>query len=471
MKEEGPHMGCRKPLVGLCPVGKFVFSNEDAVRYKELIRSRLREWEVSFVDLEHVLEDGLVKDQAHVETAVAHFRKAGVDCLFLPHCNFGTEGAVGMIAKKLGVPALLWGPRDEALLPDGRRLRDTLCGLLASSKVLHKLGVPFTYIENCRVEDDLLRTGLDMFLRAAAASQVLRNGVRIGLIGQRIDFFWTTIINESELLERFRVEVLPLDMVQFIEAARQRAETSRDAYAAEIRELRESYQVEGFESDIPLMNVLGVRDQMLALAEAHGLDGIAFQSFMSIIDATGSYCSYAEALVSERLPVGAESDIHGVISDLLLRRANFGSEATFLAEFTVRHPTDDDGILLWHAGAPLSLCNPQDIPSIGHHWILPSPLSGMLHFRLKDGPITVARFDGDRGEYELAVGEGKSMEGPSTLNNYVWMKVDDWPMWERRLIAGPFIHHVAMAYGRYGDALVEACKYVPGLRPVKLGRT
>ena len=94
----------------------------------------------------------------------------------------------------------------------------------------------------------------------------------------------------------------------------------------------------------------------------------------------------------------------------------------------------------------------------------------MLHFRLKDGPITAARFDGDRGEYELAVGEGQSMEGPSTLNNYVWMKVDDWPMWERTLIAGPFIHHVAMAYGRYGNALAEACKYVPGLAPVKLGR-
>lgn len=463
-------MKAPKPLMGLCPVGKFVFSNEDAVRHKELIRSRLREWDIGFVDLEGVLEDGLVKEQVHVEAVVDHFRRAEVDCLFLPHCNFGSEGAVGMIAKKLDVPALLWGPRDEAPLSDGRRLRDTLCGLLASSKVLHKLGVPFTYIENCRVEDDLLRTGLDMFLRAAAASQVLRNGVRIGLIGQRIDFFWTTIVNESELLERFHVEVLPLDMVQFIEAAKQRTASSGDTYAREIRELRESYKVEGFESDTPLMNVLGVRDQMLALAEEHGLDGIAFQSFMSVVDATGSYCSYAEALVSEQLPVGAESDIHGVISDLLLRRANFGSEATFLAEFTVRHPADDNGILLWHAGAPLSLCSPEETPRIGRHWILPSPLSGMLHFRLKDGPITAARFDGDRGEYELAVGEGQSMAGPSTLNNYVWMKVDDWPRWERKLIAGPFIHHVAMAYGRYGNALAEACKYVPGLAPVKLGR-
>src|SRR5208337_1854819 len=123
-----------RPLMGLIPIGKFVFSNEDAIRYKKLLQAKLTEWGVPYVDLEGVLPDGLVKDQKHVEPVVEHMKKAGVDCIFMPHCNFGTEGAVGMIAKKMGVPVLLWGPRDEAPLPDGRRLRDTLCGLFASSK-------------------------------------------------------------------------------------------------------------------------------------------------------------------------------------------------------------------------------------------------------------------------------------------------------------------------------------------------
>jgi L-fucose isomerase-like protein len=457
-----------RPLMGLCPIGKFVFSNEDAVRYKQLLQAKLKAWQVDYVDLENVLEDGLVKDQAQVDTAVEHFRRAQIDCLFMPHCNFGTEGAVGMIGKKLGVPVLLWGPRDEAVLPDGRRLRDALCGLLASSKVLHKLNVPFTYIENCRVEDEPLAKGLDTFLRAVNAAKVLRNGVRLGLVGQRIDFFWSTIINESELLERFNVEILPLDMVEFIDAALQRVEKNKKPYAQEVTALRQKYRVEGFESDTPLMNLLGVRDQMLALIETHRLDGIAFQTFMSIVNATGAYCSYAESVVSEILPFAAESDIHGLISDLMLRRAIYHTQATYLAEFTVRHPEDDNGILLWHAGAPISLCHPDEQPVIGHHWILPSPLSGMLHFRLKDGPITVARFDGDHGEYKLAIGEGVSMEGLKTRNNYVWMKVDDWPRWERTLITGPFIHHCALAYDHCADALVEACKYIPGLDPVRL---
>ncbi|MHB1455493.1 MAG: L-fucose/L-arabinose isomerase family protein [Armatimonadota bacterium] len=459
-----------KPLLGLCPIGKFVFSNEDAIRYKKDLQRRLTEWGVDYVDLEGVLEDGLVKAQEHVDTVVSHFKQADVDCIFMPHCNFGTEGAVGMIARKLGVPTLLWAPRDDAPLPDGRRLRDSLCGLFASSKVLHKLGVPFTYIDNCAPDDPALQKGVDTFMRAVNAANVLRKGVRIGLIGQRIDFFWTTIINESELLERYNVEVLPLDMVDFINAAHERVKRCGDFYQNEVQEMRKKYIIEGFDDDYPLMNVLSMRDQMLAVATDNDLDGIAFQSFTSVVDAAGSYCSLAESLVGEQLTIAAESDIHGAISDIMLRRACYNEMPAYLAEFTVRHPENDNGILLWHEGAPVSFCHPDDQVRLGHHWILPSPLSGMTHFRLKDGPVTVTRFDGDHGNYQLAIGEGKSVDGPMTLNNYLWMEVDNWPHWERTLIEGPFIHHVAMGYGNYADALMEACKYIRGLEPVLLGR-
>ena len=457
-----------KPLMGLCPIGKFVFSNEDAVKYKKLLQSKLKEWHVRFVALDELLEDGLVKDQSHVDKVVAHFKSAGIDCLFVPHCNFGTEGAVGMIARKLALPTLLWGPRDEAPEADGRRLRDTLCGLFASSKVLNKLNVPFTYIENCRVDDDLLQKGLDTFLRAANVANALRRGIRIGHIGQRIDFFWTTIINENELLQRFNVEVLPIDMVKFIQAAKSRAQKDMDSYEKEVKELQKNCQINGFDEHKPFINVLAVRDQILTVAEDLNLDGVTFQTFMSIVDEVGAYTTYADCMVAEQYPFAPESDIHGVIGDILLRRANFNTSATYLAEFTVRHPDNDNAVLLWHIGAPLSMCHPDEKPEIGHHWILPSSLSGMVHFRMKDGPVTVARFDGERGEYKIAVGEGKTVEGPKTLNNYVWMEVDNWPRWERTLMEGPYIHHISMAYGNYAEALTEACKYIPGLEPVRL---
>jgi L-fucose isomerase-like protein len=459
------------PVMGLCPIGKFVFSNEDAVRFKSAIQQKLTEWGVPFVDLEGVLADGLVKDQSHVDPVVAHFKRKDVDCVFMPHCNFGTEGAVGAIARKLGVPVLLWGPRDEAPLADGTRLRDSLCGLLASSKVVLKQGVPFTYIENCWVDDPALKEGVDLFMRAVNVANIFRKGVRIGLVGNRIDFFWTTIINESELLSRFNVEVVPIDMVEFIRAAKNRAREGRCGYEAEVAKLRAACEVEGLDGqDDALVNVLAVADQLKAMGQDQGLAGFAFRGFMSIVDEMGAYCSHAESLVAEDYAFGHECDIHGALSDLILRRATCSTSPAYLAEFTVRHPTNDNAALLWHEGAPVSMCHPNDRPKLGHHWILPSPLSGMNHFRLKDGDVTVARFDGEQGAYKLAFGEGHTVEGPHTLNNYCWMEVDDWPRWERTLIEGPYIHHIAMGYGHYARALNEACKYIPGLDPVRLGK-
>ncbi len=462
-------MKLKKPLLGLCPIGKFVFSNQDAIKYKSLLQEKLRDWNIDFVDLNTMLEDGLVKDQSHVDSVVEHFRTAGVDSLFMPHCNFGTEGAAAMIAKKLGVPTLLWGPRDEAPLADGTRLRDSLCGMFATSKVLHKLGMPFTYIENCRIDDPQLAEGIDTFLRAVNVVDLFRKGCRIGHIGQRIDFFWTTIINESELLERFNVEVLPLDMVDFIKYTKDRAEKGRLNYTREVKQLRQNCFIEDFPDDQPLVNVLAVRDQIMALGEEHGLEGFAIQDFMSLINEMGAYCMYADSAVADHYALGYESDIHGAISDIIIRRATFNSQAGFLADITARHPENDNSVLLWHCGAALSMRHPDEKLRLGQHWILPSHLSGMTHFKLKDGPITIVRFDGDRGEYKLAVGEGRSIDGPKTLNNYTWMEVNDWPKWERTLMEGPFIHHAAMAYGHYAKAIIEAGKYIPGLEPISLG--
>ena len=61
-------------LLGLCPIGKFVFSHEDAMRYKRQIVERLDRWGVGYVPLDAVLPDGMVRDQSHVDPAVRHFQ-------------------------------------------------------------------------------------------------------------------------------------------------------------------------------------------------------------------------------------------------------------------------------------------------------------------------------------------------------------------------------------------------------------
>ena len=94
---------------------------------------------------------------------------------------------------------------------------------------------------------------------------------------------------------------------------------------------------------------------------------------------------------------------------------------------------------------------------------MPSVTSGSCHRELKEGPLTIIRFDGDNGIYETISGEGRAVSGPQTQNTYVWMEVNDWKSWERAFIEGPFIHHVACCYGNYSEVICEAVKYLPTL--------
>ena len=452
-------------LLGVCPIGKFVFSHDDAIRQKEALFRKLKTWQVKYCDLEHVLPDGIVRDQKHVAPVVEYFKKKGINALFMPHCNFGTEGAVGMIARRSGVPVLLWGPRDEAPLADGSRLRDSLCGLLASSGVLYKLGVPFTYIENCRMEDAALEQGVRRFVRAAAVVKAMKY-MRLAQIGSRIDFFWSTIINEQDLLARFGIQVLPVDMVEFLRQVKERARKNRKTYVRKLKTTRTWLKIEGRVSDNALINNLALGDELWDLAAKENIDAIALQSFSSLQTELGGGLGLALSLDHPgRVPITAETDLHGAISSVLIEAAAGITEPSFFPEFTVRHPENDNAVLIWHADAPVCLRGPDSKVKLAPPWILKGLPPASLHFKLKEGRLTVCRFEKADEDYVLGIGQGKTVPGPHTQEYYAWMEVDDWLAWERKLMEGPYIHHVSAIYAQCADVLEEACKYIRGLRP------
>jgi L-fucose isomerase-like protein len=461
----------RQLKLGVCPIGKFVFSHEDALRQKAALFNRLRRMKIPFIHADGVLPDGMVRDQAHVEPVVRYFRDQGIEALMIPHCNFGTEGAAGMIAHRCGVPTLLWGPRDGAPESDGTRLRDTLCGLLATSRVLHTLRVPFACLPNENVDHPSFAAGLHRFIGAARVAKTLRT-MRIGMIGQRIDFFWSTIVNEADLLQRFGVQVQPIELALVLDRVRRRAGDDAAAYRSELEQVRQEVRFDGFKSDEGILYNLAFRDELLELGESHGLDGFAIQTFNAIPESLGMFPCLGVAMVNDAgYPVGPESDLHGAVTSVLLEAASAGDEPSFLPDIASRHPTNDNAVLLWHFEAPLSLRHPQAEVRTGLPWILKGLPPGLLHFQLKDGPLTLARFDGDAvNGYRLGFGQGHTVQGPYTQEFYAWMEVDHWPTWERQLMRGPYIHHCSCVYDHCADVLEEATCFIPGLVPEPFGR-
>ena len=155
--------------LGFAPTRRFVFSKEDALKFKDLIREKIESFgfDMEIVDLEGINEEGLLFERSEESAIIKRFRDAEVDALFFPHCNFGTEDIVARVAKAIGKPVLLWGPRDEAPLEDGMRLRDTQCGIFATGKVLRRFNVKFTYITNSAVDSPVFERGFKNFIAAA----------------------------------------------------------------------------------------------------------------------------------------------------------------------------------------------------------------------------------------------------------------------------------------------------------------
>ncbi len=458
------HVKSAAPLkLGYLPTHRWgVFGVDEAMRQKEKIANKLRELGVDYLGLDWLNEYGLLYNPADAEAVAGCFAIEGIEAVFVAHCDFGTELAVGRVCKALGKPILLWGPRDEAPAPDVARERDTQCGLFATSKLLRRLGLPFTYIVNCRLEDKTFARGLENFLRAVNVARCVR-GARIGQIGTRPTPFTSTMCNESELLERFAIELTPIalsDITEQIVARLDSEEVTGEAEAIRARVDTSEVAEDG------LRRVASMKLVMKDWIVRNKLDAAAIQCWPAFSKLTGLCpCFVNGELTDMGVPIACETDVNGAVTAIALQAAARGDSAVFFADLTIRHPEDDNAELLWHCGPfPLSLAHPESSPRIAGHYMQADRLPAVGMWRLKDGDITIGRFGSDNGEYRFFVGHAETCDGPVTPGNYVWVKVGNWPLWEERLIYGPYIHHVAGVYGKLAPALYEGLKYL-GIEP------
>jgi len=455
----------KKIKIGYAPTRRMTFSREEAIRYRKLIHKKIKSLGVSVVDINWLNEDGLLFDIHQVKDVVKKFRHEFVDAVFVPHCNFGTEEAVGELARELNLPLLLWGPRDDAPLPDGQRSRDTQCGLFATSKVLRRFGVPFTYIVNSHVDDPVFERGFTNFVAAASAASAFRK-MRIGQVAPRPRAFWTMMINEGELLERFGLEVVPLTLSEIVARIKEKLSNNKKAVQRGIRAIKGAIDATGCSQE-SLEAMVGLKMVLQEWAEEEGLNAVALQCWTAMQDELGIVpCFINGLLTAEGLPVTCETDVHGAATAILLQAAALNETPIFFADLTIRHPENDNAELLWHCGNfPLSLKHDKSPTcACGTHFVMPGERPGTGEFQIKDGPVTVARMDGDHGEYSLLMGQAKAVSGPMTRGTYTWVEVGDWPLWEEHIIRGPYVHHVAGVHGHRAAALYEACRYIPGLQ-------
>ena len=448
----------KKIKIGFAPTRRSIFSAPDAVKFANLTRDRLRELGVEFVDITDINDEGLLYQECDRIKIREKFRTAGIDGLFFPHGNFGTEYECARLAKEMGVPVLLWGPRDERPESNGVRLRDTQCGLFATGKVLRRFGVPFTYVTNCRLTDPEFARGIKTFLAVCSVVKTFRN-IRILQIAPRPYDFWSTMCNEGELLEKFNVQLAPIPMPE-LTAEMKRVKSQGVEVPKTVSYCRSCMNIEVKEDE--LENVAALKVAMKNLAEKYGCNAIAIQCWNELQHEIGIMPCAANSLLNEEgIPTVCETDIHGAITALMVEAASLEEKRSFFADWTVRHPDNENGELLQHCGPwPISVA--REKPSITYPLAFDYP--GAVAAEAKHGQVTLARFDGDNGEYSLLLGNAKGIDGPYTKGTYLWVEVENLKRLEAKIVEGPYIHHCVGIHEDVVPILYEACKYI-GVKP------
>ncbi len=445
-------------VLGFAPTRRSIFSAPDAVKYADLTRKKLEKLGVTFVDITDISEDGLLHSENDRIRIAEKFKAEKIDGLFIPHGNFGTEYEVARLSRECDVPVLLWGPRDERPNENGIRLRDSQCGLFATGKVLRRFKVPFTYLCNCRLEDEAFYRGVTNFLAVCNVVKAFKN-TRILQIGPRPFDFWSTMCNEGELLENFNIQLAPIPMPELTREMK-RVREDEDKIQEIISYCKENFEVNIKDED--LKTVAALKAAMRALADRYGCNAIALQCWNELQEEIGIMPCAANSLLNEEgLPVVCETDIHGAITAVMCEAAGLGEARTFFADWTVRHPDNENGELLQHCGPwPLSCASCK--PSIGYPLAFSHP--GAVEAQAKLGEMTLCRFDGDNGEYSLLLGNAKGIEGPYTKGTYVWVEVENLKRLEAKIVEGPYIHHCVGIHKNVVPVLYEACKYI-GVSP------
>ncbi len=441
--------------LGVLPTQRFNFGNkEKMLAAKNRVLTWLKKNEINHVSLEGVTDEGTLHSMKQLQKVTEYLEDNDVDALFVPHCNFGSEEIIANVAKNIDKPLLLWGEQDSKDRKDWDQVTDRQCGLFATSRTLQGFKIPFSYIVNCPITDQQFEKDFINFLGTVNTIKTLKN-LRIGQIGVRPGPFLTMMVDERELLKKFNIKLVPTTITNIVDLAKKIQGSKRHKEKIELYKRK----ITVWNPDADTTSRLAAFQ--LALEEwskNKNCNALVIQCWSTLQNHFDIYPCFINSEISgEVMPVGCESDIHGVITSKILEAAPREKVPSFFADLTMRHPENNNAELLWHCGPYPHKLIAEGVDSQVNE-------RGRASWKIKEGKITLARFDGDNGIYKLLCGKAESVSGPETFGTYLWAEVSDWPEWEKRIINGPYAHHIIGIHADITEILQETCKYIPELK-------
>ena len=423
-----------------------------AVKY---IEEHYADEHVSFVDLKGINPVDVMYCDADAEKVIERFKAEKVDAVLIINGNFGNEEIAAQVALGVGKPVAIWAMLDDEFLPDGSRFTDSQCGIFGVSRQMQRFHIPFSFIETSKVDSDIFRRDFDRFVRVSCMVKNFR-GMRIAQVGLRPKPFCSVIFNEGELMEKFGLQIVSVNLAVIVDQYNKILKERDQELEAGAKLLLSRYEMDDLTPPL-LKKVYAFVLLYQWVFETYRVQAVSAECWTAMQLAVGAMpCTAYSVLADMGYIISCESDMHAAITMALLSCAALGEKKPFLGEFTVRHPENSNAELLWHCGPFAYSLKKEGSPC--------KNVNMRQWFQVQDGQFTIARFDQDNGDYSLLAGTCHSTEGPYTFGTYLWAEFDNLPAWERKLVEGPYIHHMCEIEGDFTAELREFTKYVPLLK-------
>lgn len=394
--------------------------------------------------------ENLIMGDDGVRETIALFSDNPPDVLLMLQASFADSTMVHQIAEAINAPLLMWAlPEDRT----GGRLRlNSFCGINLAGHALKRAGLTYDYIY-ASPEDASAINKVKAYATAAAVKTKLQTA-RIGRVGENPAGFETCLYDADMLKTRVGVEVVQVELQTVFAGARAASPQKVDAVEAQVRE-----RVSGID-DVDLVETRGTLSTYVALnemTENQNLQGMAVRCWPEFFTDLGcSACGAMSMLTESMTPASCEADVNGTITQLMLQwisgEAAFGTD---MVDFDV----EDDTAVLWHCGlAPLSMADPDSVPSAALHSNRKKPL--LMQFPLKPGRVTIARLSESGGELKMVIGGGEMLKRPMAFGGTSGtLRFDSGTQSAMNTILQEGLeHHVSITYGDHQETLLALAK-------------
>lgn len=442
---------CRRDVSQRPGIFNWEIAEERGKNIVKYIREHFEGDGISFVGIEGINPVDTMINDDDADKIVEKFTDAKVDALFIINANFGNEEAVAQVCR-MNKPVCIYAPLDDRFDDDGMRYTDSQCGLFGVSRLLTRLNIPHSHINTCRVDSEKFKKGFEKFASVACMVKTFRN-LKIAQVGLRPRPFTSVMFNESDLMQKFGIRTIPVNIGVIINKYNNILET-RDEELEKGKELLLSrYEMDDITPPL-LKKVYAFVLLYEELFKELKVSAISAECWTAMQLAVGAMpCTAYSVLADMGYIISCESDLHGAITMVLLSAASRGKKKTIFGEFTVRHPDDENVELLWHCGPfAYSLKDPDSKAK---------NVNMRQWFKVKDGNYTIARFDQNDNDYRIFNTTFETAQGPYTFGTYLWARFKELDKLETKLLEGPYIHHCAEIEGDYTEEIAEFTKYVP----------